>query len=154
MATKGGTVMGKRNQELPAPGLCRLYAACYIGVCVRSLDEMRARGKGPHHFRIGDEVRYWPADLDRHLLKAPNHAALFRKLAVELYDPHIELVPEPEAMLNTLKAARSLGVCPRTMSYWRKGFVGPKFVKVNGRVWYPGRDMRSYVQFERQEGAL
>ncbi|MCC8362646.1 helix-turn-helix domain-containing protein [Lysobacter sp. A6] len=148
--------MGKSNLELPAPGLCRFYAACYIGVSPRTLDSMRAEGIGPHHFRIGDEVRYWPKDLDRHLAVTPKHAALaeiFRKRAIVPFNPHLELIPDEEDLLTTPKAARALGVCVRTMSYWRAAGTGPKFVKVKGRVRYLGRDIREYVEFDRQGGA-
>lgn len=151
--------MNRRNvyASPPAPGLGRDMAAAYCGTCVRLFDQWRAEGKGPLHFRIGSVVRYWPAALDRYLAEHPaikSRAMMFRKVCPYTFDPHIELVPLPQQLLLPHEVGDRLGVCKRTLNYWRSKGSGPEFIGVGASIRYTGESIRTYLQFEGQQLAL
>lgn len=55
--------------NIATPWLNTKQAAAYLGVCARTLEDMRAERKGPPARRISAKlVRYYREDLDRWLL--------------------------------------------------------------------------------------
>ena len=137
----------------PSPGLDRCTAAAYLGMCVRRLDYLMAEGAGPRSFRIGYGVRYWPAELDRYLQAHPDQQEIAKRTRAacpRIFDPHVELVPDPDEVLTVSQLARCLGVCERMVAYWHESGTGPVREVINGRVQYRGSEVRKYLSFEQQ----
>jgi hypothetical protein len=122
---------------------------------VRLLDQWRAEDNGPRYFVIGSVVRYWPVAVDCFLEEHPAlraKAIAFRKVCPYTFDPHLELVPSPEQILLPREVAERLGVCKRTLSYWREWGQGPDFVIGGDQlVRYTGHAIRTYIAYDEQQ---
>lgn len=138
-----------------APGFDRPTAAAYCGISVRLLDYRRTDGTGPQFFLIGSMPRYWPAALDRYISMHPElkkTSDLRRKAWPLPFDSHFELVPEHEQVLLPHELADRLGVCKRTLNYWRAwGGRGPDFLRDGNRITYTGSAVRAYLKYDEQQ---
>jgi hypothetical protein len=136
------------------PGFGRHLAAAYCGVSVRLLDQWRADCIGPRYFKIGCTPRYWPAALDHYISLHPalkKRADLYRSACPYVFDAHFDLVPAPEQVLLPYQLAARLGVCKRTLNYWRTWGTGPDFVLDGIHVSYTGTAVRAYLAYDEQQ---
>lgn len=122
------------------PGLSRTEAATYLGVCVRTLDEHRARGTGPGYWRIGSRVVYWPAQLDA-FVEGTQHAKATRQLP----ERAPAAAPSPSRLYTVAETSALLGVSARTLAYWRVHTAGPAWTRQGKTVLYRGSDLVGYL---------
>lgn len=54
---------------------------------------------------------------------------------------------DPETRMNTEEAAAYLdmGLKPKTLAQWRSDGIGPRYLKVGGRVQYTAKDIHDYL---------
>ena len=53
-------------------------------------------------------------------------------------------------MVNTKRAARLLGISPRTLEKWRGQGTGPQFLKFGKRVVYSVTDIEAWMRSRRR----
>jgi predicted DNA-binding transcriptional regulator AlpA len=57
---------------------------------------------------------------------------------------------EPQELITEVKAAKLLGVKPRTLTNWRAEKVGPAFIKVGRSVYYTNADITAWLTSQRR----
>ena len=57
----------------------------------------------------------------------------------------LQELEESVTRVMTPEAARLVGATPATLRNWRKGGVGPRYLKVVGRYWYWVSDLRDFI---------
>lgn len=58
-----------------------------------------------------------------------------------------DYTPKMSTPLNTVQAAKELGVSERTMRRWRAQNVGPSFLELGGIVRYPPEELERFKEF-------
>jgi predicted DNA-binding transcriptional regulator AlpA len=59
-----------------------------------------------------------------------------------------------ELLISRSEAAAILGFSPDTLAHWAVRGVGPKFIRVGGRVRYRLRELHSWINSRPEGGAL
>lgn len=66
----------------------------------------------------------------------------------------VNITPSPDGRLSTADASRYLSFAPRTLSNWRLRGVGPRSVKIAGRVFYYLSDLDAFIASGQPRGGL
>lgn len=135
-----------RVARAPSFRLTTRQAAKYIGVCKRTLENWRKRKIGPPHVDTGWHIWYELPALNRWI--AGQTPGRYGPPGSPPVLAGAEATPDQPAIGNLTRdeAARYLGICVRTLDYWRGQPGKPQPIKDIKRVRYSIAELDAWLK--------